>query len=331
MNELSATRIRQSVLEVRARAEPPDGALRAAPLLQSVAWVYLTRAGRPGLLLMEPGASPPRVAMRLGHILFQRGVECAIVADGRREIVRAAAVECTSDDPTMHEFFIRILPATLQDLTETSSPTEIESALRRLRDLLTKAHIDRPRDLQGLWAELLTIEQSSDPEQLIHAWRSDPNNDFDFLAEACAIEVKSTRGNIRRHRFSAAQLTVPPETLVLSYVLEPTDTGTSLFELLDTCSTLVAETPAAVKLAEMVLGGIGERFAQAEATRFDRELAVERLQAYLAVNIPAVRPPFPVAVSNVTFDVELTGALPYDRMLDEIVPGLWRNALRLTG
>lgn len=87
--------------------------------------------------------------------------------------------------------------------------------------------------VQGLWAEMLLIAQSSDPELLIDAWHEDPDEIYDFSFGAQRLEVKSARGAHRRHRFSSSQL--PPRTglelTVVSVLTQRVAGGQTLWDL----------------------------------------------------------------------------------------------------
>ena len=81
---------------------------------------------------------------------------------------------------------------------------------------LFKAIKEPPKkSIQGLWSELFLIEQSANPEKIISAWHSIPEEKFDFSFDKLRIEVKSSVTESRTHHFSLAQLNPVDNTEII--------------------------------------------------------------------------------------------------------------------
>jgi hypothetical protein len=73
---------------------------------------------------------------------------------------------------------------------------------------------------------------------------------------------------------------------------------------------------------------VGSRIAEADDTRFDVRAATENRRFYQAHDVPQVRAPFPIGVSNVRFTADLSHATPAAPGLRERSV-LWENLLTM--
>ena len=91
------------------------------------------------------------------------------------------------------------------------------------------------KTIQGLWAEMLIIEQSKNPEYLIRSWHSSPNSKFDFNDGQNKLEIKSTSQTKRIHSFSYEQTIPNPNSklLIASIKVIETGVGKSILDLRD--------------------------------------------------------------------------------------------------
>ena len=88
--------------------------------------------------------------------------------------------------------------------------------------------------VQGVWAELVLIAHSTQPDIMVAAWHEDPDDIYDFALANERLEVKSARGAHRRHRFSSSQLPSRPgvELTVVSVLVQRVAGGSTLWDLL---------------------------------------------------------------------------------------------------
>ena len=69
---------------------------------------------------------------------------------------------------------------------------DLKIEIEKLINLFTKFSKPALKTIQGLWAELLIIEQSKNPDYLIQSWHSSTTDKYDFNDGIDKIEVKST-------------------------------------------------------------------------------------------------------------------------------------------
>lgn len=319
----SVESLRQALAGLRARTEPRErSALRASPLEDGVAWLFADADGRPGLLVRElSGIASERVSMRYAYVTVTRDIRCGIDTGDNTEQVLAALVECESSDLDVQDYFMCLLVVVLQAVAEDPTPAGLEAAIRGLRELLASSGVHNP-PIVGLWAELLTIVASADPARLAHGWHVDGLDPFDFLEGSNAVEVKATEGISRQHRFRGHQLSHPPRTLVLSYLLTPNDSGPCVLDLLEEAVALVG--PERSKVERLVLASTHDQIYDARRIRFSRELALAARAGFDAADVPAIRLPYPVGVSHVEFDVDLS--VQVECRSNSSLPALWRAA-----
>jgi hypothetical protein len=162
-----------------------------------------------------------------------------------------------------------------------------------------------------LWAELFVLTHASQPAELLSHWRITEGDRFDFADEQCCLEVKSSAGRSRHHRFSFEQLHPRGDRVIIvaSLQLESSAGGATISDFVE---RLVAQVPAGLRLR--VLGGVAEALGsewQLEARqRYDEQLARDSLRFYSADNVPSIAGPLPDAVSDVRFTVDLTTVPP---------------------
>jgi hypothetical protein len=213
-----------------------------------------------------------------------------------------SVMECTSSDPSIIDWFLRFAPEILFIFENGWSADGLNSEILRLSELFKLILLSQTRELAGLWAELLLIVRSNDPGLLVRAWHAAPTASKDFTLDGKHVEVKSTRGGERVHRFSVDQLQASGSVLVASVMLTASDSGPSVLDLFEALRSALAGRAAALeKLNRQVLSIVGLRIGEAEATRFDEQAAVDSVRVILGSDLPQLSPPFPAGVSRVQF------------------------------
>ena len=108
-----------------------------------------------------------------------------------------------------------------------------------------------PETVQGLWAELLLIAYSTDPDLLIQSRGTRTlTRVYDFAFAHERLEVKSARGAYRRHHFSSSQLPARAgiDLTVASVLTQRVAGGATLWDLLQRLSARVRTSAHVVKL-----------------------------------------------------------------------------------
>lgn len=125
----------------------------------------------------------------------------------------------------------------LDVLVETAADTEDSKEVAELTqdfiELFTPSRALSFEELLGLFGELFVIWSSDHSEVLARAWHQRERDQYDFALENDRLEIKTTRGPERRHRFSSNQ--IPPreglQLSVVSIVTDEVSAGMSVVDL----------------------------------------------------------------------------------------------------
>ena len=246
----------------------------------------------------------------LEHITVMYDLNCRVSrSDGTLEIGRFTVVHCTSEDPTLQDYFLKVASTILINLKNQPTQSDVTDAMNQLIELFRAMAKPPQKSLQGLWAELFLISESHQPDVLIQAWHVVPEDRYDFAMDNQRIEVKSFSGNLRLHYFSLEQLH-PPEgvkALVASMSVERSQAGVSIADLREKIQVrLDSNLDSLLHIDSIMALTLGDAWQQASDVRFDERLAEESLVFYETSKIPSVNPNLPTGVSGVRFRSDLT-------------------------
>lgn len=272
--------------------------------------IAVDRHGLPALLIgvSDAGyAGPPLV---LEHIRMQQGVECRVTdPDGTTETHRLTIIRCTDDNPSTREYFLRIGGTVLEALGDAPTTGAVTRTLERLIDLFRALSAPPRKSVIGFWAELFVIACSREPSTLVHAWHQIPEERFDFALGNQRLEVKAAAGRVRKHHFSLEQLHPPGGVtlLVSSLLLERSNAGPSLAELIEHVRAAVASEPTEVLRVDAVVAlTLGSDWRHAMGERFDEHLAASTLLFFEPSSIPKPEGTLPRGVTEVRFVSDLS-------------------------
>ncbi len=175
--------------------------------------------------------------------------------------------------------------------------------------LFSKFSKPATKTIQGVWAELLVIEQSRNPAYLIRAWHNNSTDKFDFNDGSDKIEIKSTAKSRRLHNFSLEQLN--PNTnsslLIVSVLSVETGVGKSIFDIVKLIAKKIKDRKSLLRINEVLAQVLGNDFEKTFEVFFDYQLAIDTLKYYESFNIPKMDPQIiSPAISNIHFDCDLT-------------------------
>lgn len=266
---------------------------------------------------------PPIV---LEYISIEFNLLCRVyLTDGNIIDGRFALVQCRHKDKAFIQYFLGILSSAINLLSE--SPTEFE--IRQMVDILVQLFkpLNQPakKSVQGLWAELFLIAKSKNPQILLNAWHSSPEEKYDFSDGRLRIEVKSSSQRIRKHHFSIEQLTPPPDSILLiaSLFVERAGGGTAIKGLTEKISEKIKTEPILLlKIEKIINETLGENWENASIEKFDYELAGHSLIFTRSEDVPSINPVLPIGVSQVSFISDLSNIpsidIAYYRNLGEL-------------
>src|SRR5690606_18027920 len=144
----------------------------------------------------------------LEFISVQFNRQCQLInSKGKKEEDIYTIISLKSDSDYLQEYFLKIVFVLIKNLSEKPLLKNLKIEIEKLINLFAKFSKPALKTIQGLWAELLIIEQSKNPDYLIQSWHSSTTDKYDFNDGNDKIEVKSTAKSRRIHNFSLEQLT----------------------------------------------------------------------------------------------------------------------------
>ena len=295
--------------------QPTARSLSAVPIPGSESHRLAKDAsGAPCLLLREPPSSRPTAPTRLQNLMVSYGMPCIVTQPGgAQEQGTFTIIKCSSVDPSLFPHFLRILSPIVMTLGPRPTGAAVRRAISGLVDLFQALATPAKKSVQGLWAELMLIRDSSNPRRAAAAWHGTPQEHIDFVSGSERIEVKSSSNRERVHYFSLIQLTPPAAArlLVASLFVERVGGGLSLGRLFEEIRGLLASDAALLSRCDTVFyASVGAGWSDAMEECFDAELARESLKFFDAGKIPRIDSPIPAAVADVRFSSDLSSSAP---------------------
>ena len=240
-------------------------------------------------------------------------VLCNIIEDGITYDNRYfTIITLRSDNDQFQKMFVDVFLMMLDTLPQIPSNIELASKIESLLSIFSKLKRRPIHKLQGLWAELLLIEQSMDPVTTARAWHSQPDSKYDFTMGSDKIEVKSTQGEHRIHHFSLDQLNPSANSnlLVCSVIVRESakaDYGLSVFDLYNRIYLKVTDSDILMHISEVVAETLGSDYYDAQKKFFDYTEACDSLSLYEHMDIPKIaKSDVPEHVTEVRFAADLS-------------------------
>lgn len=241
-------------------------------------------------------------------------VSCKLIDDnGNAQDDNFCIITLRSLDTPLQSYFIEIFTMMLHKLPPIPSNRELSVEVENLIAIFDALTNPPKKKIQGLWAELLVIEQSTQPETLINAWHSVPSAKYDFTLGRDKIEVKSTSSEERIHKFSLDQLNPSQNSrlLIASTVVResgPADDGLSVKDLYDKIRERVSAVDSQIRLFTIIAETVGTDLAKLENVFYDYTSAVDFLEFYDYHDIPSIpKDIVPSLVTEVKFASNLNG------------------------
>lgn len=274
--------------------------------------------GKPALLIPVSGELSGRLLpnVALENLRVEHSIRCHIAGHGGVSIDSVFTIlRCLSDERALQEYFLMTIGTIIPTLPLSPSARDLSEAIDKLVELFHALAQAPTRHVQGLWAELFVITQSTCPISMIEAWHSEIDERFDFSSGQQRIEVKSSSDRTRRHFFSLEQA-YPPEgtdVLIASVFIERATNGTSLGDLWDEVRGAVESAPMLLmKIERVCLKALGNSWADARTKCFDLQLAEQSLAFYRVEGIPRITADLPQGISEVKFRSDLSLATSVD-------------------
>lgn len=230
-------------------------------------------------------------------------IENDIAVDNKRFTI----ITLRSENEQLQKMFIDVFLMMLKMLPAKPTNMMIASKVESLLSIFSKLKRRPIHKLQGLWAELLLIEQSIDPSTVAKAWHSQPESKYDFTMGRDKVEVKSTSSEQRLHRFALDQLN-PSENsrlLICSVVVRESakdGNGLSVYDLYDSICMKISEDEIKLHIYEVMSDTLGSDFFSAKKKFFDYTEACDSLSLFDYIDVPKInKSNIPEFISDVKF------------------------------
>jgi hypothetical protein len=214
-----------------------------------------------------------------------------------------------TDIEYLQEYFLKIVFVLLRNLSDKPLLKDLKIEIDKLINLFSKFTKPPLKTIQGLWAELLIIEQSKNPDYLIQSWHNSSSDKYDFNDGIDKIEVKSTLKSSRIHSFSIEQLTPNKNSqlLIASIFTIETGTGINVSDLIENIVNRIKDKNLSFRLNELAVLTLGKDFEKSFDVFFDYQFALDSIQFYQSSDIPTIQQNnIPSNIMNVRFDCDLS-------------------------
>jgi len=253
---------------------------------------------------------------RLKYLQLEQNLECRIYENDSFILQTFTVVTFRCSDRNLQEYFLRISETLVSTIGQKPTQQQVINSLKKFVEVF-KTLTDSPTNtINGLWAELFLIENSSNPKSVINYWHNLPEEKFDFNAGLERIEVKSSSNFERKHIFSAEQLNPPSDTQVLiaSIFLKQHNSGMNIQQLLESISKKVNyDFETADKLNSIVFRTLGSSLEHSIGIKFDYAIALQSLQFYRHKDIHKIEEiHIGNNVSEVKYKSDLTNISPVE-------------------
>lgn len=247
---------------------------------------------------------------RLKYLQLEQNLECKIYENDSIKFQTFTVITFRCSDRNLQEYFLRISESLVKTVGQNPTQQQVIDSLKKFVEVF-KTLTDSPTNtVNGLWAELFLIENSTNPKELINYWHNLPEEKFDFNAGTEKIEVKSSSNFERKHIFSAEQLNPSSDTQVLiaSIFLKQHNSGNSIQYLIDSISEKIDyDFDTVEKLNTIVFRTLGSSLEHSIGVKFDYDVAQQSLRFYRHQDIDKIEEVnIPNNVSEVKYKSDLT-------------------------
>ena len=160
---------------------------------------------------------------------------------------------------------------------------------------------------RGLWAELFFMQKYGGFEFWASSWHSEPTRTFDFSAANLRTEIKCTIRPERIHEFSHSQLVSisDDKIVIVSYLLQEDDSGTSLQELIENAIGKFRGTHHFIKL-ERAIRKVNMNNPENTGPKFNPNHAMQNVAWFRSLDIPKFPIREPTGVTDTHYKSDLT-------------------------
>lgn len=283
----------------------------------------LSAKGYPMFFVVTSENQFPTHNIEREFLSVQFDLPCTIVLENQdKRDNKFTIITLKNENIDLQNSFIEIFILMLHKLAPDTTKRNLSIELENLITIFSALSLPPKKKVQGLWAELLVIEQSSNPELILSFWHTEPNSKYDFSNGRDKIEVKSTSSEERLHRFSLDQLnpSANSKLLVASTIVREcaqSETGLSVFDLYNRIIERVSDNEMRLHCYTIIAETLGDSLTKAKKVFFDYVEASDSLAFFNSSSVPKIdKFTIPENVTDVKFMSNITHVTPMSRKND---------------
>jgi len=232
---------------------------------------------------------------------------------------RFTILKLKSDNSDLQNYFFKICNLILSTLGSTPNVEDVHQEVLKIIKLFSNLQSPPKNTIQGLFAELIIINESTNPDALIEAWHPNNNDLDDFNDGKCSLEIKSTTKSGRLHTFSHNQLINKNEySYVASILIKYSGIGTSLNQLAEKIEIQLVSIKNKIKLNELITDIIGKDYFKSSEIKFDYGYSASSVKFFKTKNISHIKPDaIPIDISKLNYCVDLSYKEKSDVLINE--------------
>jgi hypothetical protein len=267
------------------------------------------------------------INLKLIQVAFQKNCEL-VSKKGDKSVGIYTIVTLKSDSEGIVKYFVNTVYYLINQLDLTPSFAQIKAELNNLVNLFRSLSKPAKKTIQGLWTELLFIDQSNDIEYIIKSWHQGENDRYDFNDGINKVEIKSTSKNDRIHRFSLLQLQEIKDTSVIigsTFTVE-TGKGISVNDLIESIKGKITDHSLMLKIHNTVANTMRDDFDHIFDIYFDYSLALNSILYFDVRSIPKIHSEdVPNQITNVKYDCNLSklDAIDQNKITSQLLKALF--------
>lgn len=284
------------------------------PISDTLHKISVTREGYPMFFLATTDSASHVENTMLNILSVEYNLSCTFIDDDNSSTeTQYTVITLHSLEEILLESFFDLMLLMLERLPQIPSKKEISIEVENLVSIFSAMTCPPRKKIQGLWTELLVIEQSANPTIVAKAWHEKPSSKYDFTMGKDKIEVKSTSNAARIHHFSLEQLTpsIHSRIVVASSIVRESASGNGGFSINDLYNKICKKVLSAdirIHIMKVIVETIGSDIHKSKDVCFDYIEACDSLRFYDANDIPRVdKNGVQQGVTSVGFSSNLTG------------------------
>jgi hypothetical protein len=253
--------------------------------------------------------------LRLAGIEARYGARCIVREGGEDREETLSLLECQSNEPEAVAFFCTCVDQLVGLLGPRPTTRGLSDAVDRLVAMFQSLANPPRKEITGVIGELCVILAARNSATAVRAWHAMPEERYDFVASNLRVDAKATGTKARVHRLTLDQAVPPPGTVgvLASVQVRAASGGATLRDLVDRIERKIGrDFDTRLKLQEGLALILGSGLRNALDASFDLEEALSSLRFYRLDEIPAIRPPVPAGVFDVSFSVDLDDIDPIE-------------------